>query len=175
MRDFCENKKCKTIGCFLIASPYLPEGKHLVAASVLTKNDSNIQEGYISCRNIYNIYPYDNQMRLVEISGVQLKEYMEWSAEFYNQFNEGDVTISFNPEHIYYNYDCFSWVNYQIDISKPAGDRIVNLTCSDGTPANDGDIVYPVTTDYRINNQLNGKLFAANPCKIIYSSENSEL
>lgn len=157
------------------ASPYVPEGRRLVAASALVKKDSNIQEGPIRYCDIYNIYPYNNQLRLVEISGAQLKEYMEWSAEFYNQFNQGDVTISFNPERIYYNYDCFSGVNYQIDISKPAGDRIVNLTYSDGTLVNDSDIVYLATTDYRVNNHLNSELFVDNPCKIIYSSENSEL
>ncbi|CAM3070955.1 5'-nucleotidase C-terminal domain-containing protein [Streptobacillus felis] len=45
---------------------------------------------------------------------------------FYNQLEEDDLTISFNPKVRGYNYDMFSGIDYKVDITKPAGQRIIN-------------------------------------------------
>jgi 2',3'-cyclic-nucleotide 2'-phosphodiesterase/3'-nucleotidase len=52
---------------------------------------------------------------------------MEWSASYYNGWKEGDVTISFNPDIRGYNYDMFSGMTYEINLSKPAGERVENI------------------------------------------------
>lgn len=158
------------------ASQEVPDnGGHLVSAASLTKPDSNAQEGSIRYCDVYDIYQYNNQMIVLQMTGEQLKEYMEWSAAFYNQFEDGDTTISFDPDRVYYTFDAFSGVNYQIDISQPEGSRIVNLTYSDGTSVGDDDVIYLATTDYRVTNNLNGDIFADNPCEQIYTSANTEV
>ena len=63
----------------------------------------------------------------VNITGANLKKYMEWSASYYNTYKPGDVTISFNPEIRGYNYDMFSGVTYDINISKEPESRIEKL------------------------------------------------
>jgi len=52
---------------------------------------------------------------------------MEWSASYYNTYAPGDINISFNPNIRGYNYDLFQGVDYKIDITKPVGQRIVDL------------------------------------------------
>ena len=48
----------------------------------------------------------------------------------------------------------FAGVNYEVDISKPVGERIVNLTWPDGTPVKDDDSFESAVNNYRANTQL---------------------
>ncbi|HFL3828618.1 TPA: 5'-nucleotidase C-terminal domain-containing protein, partial [Clostridioides difficile] len=98
-----------------------------ISSVALFKPTSNIKKGEITYSSIFDIYKYPNTLVGVEITGKELKDYMEWSAAYYNTYKPGDVTISFNPEIRAYNYDVFAGLDYQIDISKPAGERIKNL------------------------------------------------
>lgn len=156
------------------AQPHVPEGKKLVASCALTKQDANLQSGPIRMCDINNIYQFNNTLYLLKMSGAQLKDYMEWSAGFYNQYQDGDVTISFSSNRPYYNFDTFTGLNYEINIANEVGSRIENLTYSDGTPVDDQDEVYLATTDYRTNTILNTELFKDNPCEIIYDSTNEQ-
>jgi len=99
-----------------------------IAAAALFKSGSNLPKGDINFANVFDIYKYANKLVGVEVTGKELKDYMEWSASYYNTYRPGDVTISFNPEIRGYNYDMFTGVEYKIDIAKPAGERIVDLT-----------------------------------------------
>ena len=78
---------------------------------------------------------------------------MEWSAEFYNQWKPGDINISFNPERPHYKYDTFSGVEYEIDISKNEGERIVSLT-RHGKKVLDEDVFTLVVNSYRYTSAL---------------------
>ena len=49
---------------------------------------------------------------------------MEWAAACWNQWKEGDVSISFNPQKPGYLHDHFIGLNYEVNLSKPAGERI---------------------------------------------------
>jgi 2',3'-cyclic-nucleotide 2'-phosphodiesterase/3'-nucleotidase/5'-nucleotidase len=53
-----------------------------------------------------------------------------------------------------YNYDMFSGVKYNIDISKEPGNRIVNLTRMDGPSIGDSDELYMTVNNYRAGTQL---------------------
>ncbi|HKL41694.1 MAG TPA: 5'-nucleotidase C-terminal domain-containing protein [Clostridia bacterium] len=119
-----------------------------VSAAALFKPSSNIKEGDITYSDIFDIYKYPNTLYAVEVSGAELKDYMEWSASYFNTYEEGDLTISFNPDIRGYNYDMFAGVDYQIDISKPAGERIVNLTMN-GEPITDDQTIKLTVNNYR--------------------------
>lgn len=125
-----------------------------VSASAAFRSDANIKEGPIKRSDISLIYRYDNTLYVLEITGKQLKKYMEWSASYYNQYQPGDLTISFNQKIPGYNYDMFKGVYYEIDVSKPVGQRIVNLRKIDGTPIQDNDLLTLAVNNYRANTQL---------------------
>lgn len=126
-----------------------------VSAAAAFSTTANIKEGDITRAGTSQIYKYDNTLYKVEVTGKQLKQYMEWSASYYNTFKPGDLTISFNPNIRSYNYDMFSGVKYDVDISKEPGSRIVNLTRMDGTPIKDDDVLTLAVNNYRFNTQLN--------------------
>lgn len=125
-----------------------------VSAAALFVMDANLKPGDIHKSDSSLVYKYDNTLYKMKMTGAQLKKFMEWSASYFNQYQPGDLTISFSPDIRAYNYDMFAGVNYEIDISKPAGERIVNLTWPDGTPVKDDESFIIAVNNYRCNSQL---------------------
>jgi len=99
-----------------------------VSSAALFNFGSNLKEGVFKKKDVAFIYKYDNTLMGVNITGENLLKYMEWSASYYNTYEEGDLTVSFNPDVRGYNYDMFSGINYEVNISMPAGKRIENVT-----------------------------------------------
>ena len=98
-----------------------------VSSAALFNFGSNLKEGDFKKKDVAFIYKYPNTLVGVNITGANLKEYMEWSAGYYNTYEDGDLTVSFNPEVRGYNYDMFSGPTYEIDITKDSGDRVQNI------------------------------------------------
>ena len=124
-----------------------------VSAAALFKNTSDLPEGELNYGNIFDIYKFDNTLYRVAVTGAELKAYMEWSAECYNQWKEGDINISFDPEYPDYLYDMFAGVEYEIDLSKPKGERIVNVTFK-GEPLADDQTLTLAVNNYRYSSAL---------------------
>ena len=125
-----------------------------VSAAALFADNANMKEGDIRKCDMSLIYKFGNTLYKLEMTGAQLKKYMEWSASYYNTFQEGDLTISFNPEMPGYLYDMFSGVTYDINISKEPGSRIENLKRMDGTEIMDDDVLTIAVNNYRATTQL---------------------
>lgn len=104
----------------------LSSGADVTAAS-LFQNTSDLPTGDITFRDVMGIYKYDNVLYRVSVTGKELREYMEWSAGCYNQWVPGDINISFDPEVPDYLQDFFAGVEYEINLSKPKGERIENV------------------------------------------------
>ena len=75
-----------------------------------------------------SIYTYQNSLYKLQMNGLQLRKFMEWSAAFFKTWEPQDVTIAFDSSVRYYLYDAFAGVKYDLDISKEPGNRIRNLT-----------------------------------------------
>lgn len=155
--------------------PYIPEGAKNVTSAALFSNSANIKEGEIKKSDVVKIYKFDNTLYTLKVNGEQLKRYMEWSASYYNQYKEGDLTISFNPEMRGYLYDMFAGVKYDINISKPAGERIENLTYEDGSKVNPSDVIYLTANDYRTSTKLLGDLYKDENVEVIHKSADTEI
>ncbi|MDD7218907.1 MAG: 5'-nucleotidase C-terminal domain-containing protein [Clostridia bacterium] len=125
-----------------------------ISACCLFTDDENLDSGDIEKRDISSIFKYTDTLYKIEMTGAQLRKWMEWSASYYNTFKDGDLTISFNPEMRGYNYDMFSGIKYEINISKEPGHRIENLTRMDGTEIKDDDVFVVAVNNYRANAQL---------------------
>jgi len=121
-----------------------------ISAAALFQNKTDLKAGPITYANLFDIYKYPNTLKVVEVTGKELKDYMEWSARYYNTFKPGDVTISFDPNIRGYLYDMFQGVEYKIDISKPVGERIVDLKFK-GEPVKPDDKFKLALNDYRLS------------------------
>ena len=125
-----------------------------ISAAGIFNVNSNLNVGDFKKKDVAFIYQYTNTLMGVNMTGENILKYMEWSANYYNQTKPGDLTISFDPNVRGYNYDMFSGVSYKIDISKPAGERIVDVKI-DGKP-----IVLDKTYKVAINNYRFGTLLS---------------
>ncbi|MGH7531391.1 MAG: 5'-nucleotidase C-terminal domain-containing protein [Gemmatimonadales bacterium] len=81
--------------------------------------------GGVSLRQVAGVYPYENTLRAVRISGRQLREYLEQSARYFHRYAAGRPII--NDSVPGYNFDVISGVVYTIDLSRPVGQRIRGL------------------------------------------------
>lgn len=125
-----------------------------VSAAAAFNSAANMLEGDIKKSDTSLIYKYDNTLYKLQMTGSQLKKYMEWSASYYNTYKDGDLTVSFNENIRGYNYDMFSGVKYDVDISKEPGNRITNLTWMNGTAVKDNETFEIAVNNYRANSQL---------------------
>lgn len=130
------------------------EAKATVSAAAVFSYEANIQEGDIKKCDASLIYKYDNTIYKLKMTGKQLKQYMEWSASYFDTYKKGDLTIGFNDEMPAYLFDIFAGVKYDINISKEPGNRIENLTRVDGTKIKDSDEIIISVNNYRANSQL---------------------
>ncbi|CAH2215073.1 bifunctional metallophosphatase/5'-nucleotidase [Tepidibacter aestuarii] len=106
--------------------------------SISIDNDkARLDIGDIKKKDIAYNYQYTGgEVTVYEVTGKDLKDYMEWAAGYFNTLKEGDVTISFNPKRRASKYstnDIFGGVTYKIDLTKEMGNRIVDLKLENGT------------------------------------------
>lgn len=126
-----------------------------VSSAALFNIDANLEPGKIKKSDTSLIYKYGNTLYKVQMTGKQLKKYMEWSANYYNTYNPKDLTISFNENVRGFNYDMFSGVDYQIDISEKPGNRIKNLKWTKtGKEVKDDEVFVIAVNNYRVNTHL---------------------
>ena len=70
------------------------------------------------------------------MTGKQLKDYMEWSADYFDTIRTGDTEYHYNPERSngkYVTFDIFGGVKYKIDLRNEKGNKITNLMLVNGT------------------------------------------
>ena len=124
-----------------------------VAGCSLFNDTGDLPEGDINYGNIFNIYKYGDTLCTVDVTGKELKNYMEWTAGYYNQWEPGDINISFDPEYPSYMYDMFAGIDYEIDLSRPKGERIKNVMFR-GEPLEDDRILKLAVNHYRYESGL---------------------
>jgi 5''-nucleotidase/2'',3''-cyclic phosphodiesterase and related esterases len=141
-----------------------------VSLAALFDSSSNLTKGSFHKRDGVKVYKYDNTLMAVRVTGKQLKAIMEQQAgNFFNTEKPGDVTISFNPAIRLYNYDMFAGVNYEINISKPAGSRIENVTYK-GAPLADDQVLTLALNNYRYGGLSKAGLISSRPDDLVYNS-----
>ena len=138
--------------------------QHYSGADVVTfsfdHQKARMNKGDIKKKDIIFNYRYaGGDVTVYELTGKQLKEYMEWSANYFDTIQPGDTEYRYNAERKkskYVTYDIFGGVNYKIDLRNPQGSKIVNLTLADGRPVTDDMKLKVGMNSYRFA-QLNGK------------------
>lgn len=138
--------------------------QHYSGADVVTfsfdHQKARMDKGDIKKKDIIFNYRYaGGDVTVYELTGKQLKEYMEWSANYFDTIQPGDTEYRYNAERKkskYVTYDIFGGVNYKIDLRNLQGSKIVGLILADGKPVTDDMKLKVGMNSYRFA-QLNGK------------------
>ncbi len=96
-----------------------------LASTAAFSLDAALDSGTITAARLQALYPYDNTLRAVRISGRQLRDYLEHSARYYR--TAGDGTPSIDPTVPGYNFDIVAGADYTLDLSRPVGQRVTRL------------------------------------------------
>ena len=97
-----------------------------------------VPKGVIEFQDLVSIYKFENQLYVVEMTGKQIKDYLEYSYK--NWVNKSGPS---------YNWDSADGIRYEVSKSAPDGERVKILSMNDGKPF-DLDKTYKVAmTSYR--------------------------
>jgi 2',3'-cyclic-nucleotide 2'-phosphodiesterase (5'-nucleotidase family) len=96
-----------------------------LASTAAFSLDASLDSGAITAARLQALYPYDNTLRVVRITGRQLRDYLEHSARYYRTSADGTPTI--DPTVPGYNFDIVAGADYTLDLSRPVGQRVTRL------------------------------------------------
>ena len=122
--------------------------------SALSLFDSTIGfKKNVSIRDVLINYPYPNTLMVLKVRGDKLKEAIEKAATYF-VIDNGKVKISDGflvPKVQNYNYDTFGGFDYEIDLSRNFGDRVVSMK-KDGKSIDLDKYYNVVMNNYRATN-----------------------
>jgi len=154
------------------------------------KMDGRVREGEMAYNDLFTIYPYENQLFVVEMTGKQIRDYLEESYDSWiNTIVVGsgpDGRVLTSPEHLLKmeqtrdkttgkmrwrltqwssNLDSASGINYTVCVTMPRGARVKIHSFAGGAPFRE-DATYKVAmTSYRASGGggLLGRVSVTNP------------
>ncbi len=118
-------------------------------------------DGTLYVRDMFNLYVYENFLYTMTLTGQQIKDFLEYSYQYWFDTMPNEETPHCIPERQgrqtdirqpqqhamtatrYYNYDSAAGINYVVDVSQPAGNRVSISCMSDGRAFNP-DATYTV-------------------------------
>jgi 2',3'-cyclic-nucleotide 2'-phosphodiesterase / 3'-nucleotidase / 5'-nucleotidase len=119
-----------------------------LAASAAFSLDARLDSGTITVADIAKLYPYENTLRAVRITGAQLRAYLEHSARYWQTWTPDMRGPLVNPSVPGFNNDLVVGADYVVDLSRPVGQRITTLSVA-GHAVRDADTYTIALNSYR--------------------------
>ena len=123
-----------------------------------------VKEGTLVYNDLFTIYPYENQLFVVKMTGKEIKDYLEFSYDSWIN------TIDSEDDHVLkivnaadprtgqsrwsfvnrsYNFDSAAGLIYKVDVTKPVGQRVLIESLADGTSFDEASEYNVAMTSYR--------------------------
>lgn len=124
-------------------------GAELSFASVFT-TEARFEAGNITVERLVALYPYENTLRALKLSGAQIRAHLEHTNRYWvvERAADGSFSVRNDPSIPGYNYDVLQGLDYTVDLAQPVGRRIVKLE-RDGRPVADTDTFTVALNSYR--------------------------
>lgn len=102
-----------------------------ISNTALFDNQSPGFKQQITMRDIVSNYVYPNTLKVIRVTGQDIKDALEQSASYFDTYKGGEIKLNptfVHPKPQHYNYDMWEGINYKINISKSIGSRIEKIT-----------------------------------------------
>lgn len=100
---------------------------------------TDVAPGDVAIKNVADLYLYPNTVRAVQITGAQVKDWLERSVGIFNQMEPGKADQPLiNAGFPSYNFDVIDGVTYKVDLTQPSKyDKDGNLLDADANRITD--------------------------------------
>lgn len=126
--------------------------------------DASINEGDIYVSDMFNLYKYENQLYVMMLSGEEIRKHLEMSYDLWvNTMKSPNDNIMLMEEstrkgesrwhfkNLTFNFDSAAGIDYEVDVTRPDGDKVHILRMSDGKPFDEQKKYKVVMNSYRGN------------------------
>ena len=132
-------------------------------AAPLTFN-GRVQSGIIRYNDLFTIYPYENQLFVVKMTGAEIKDYLEHSYDkWINTMAKADDRLlkiedrddartqqqRWSFVNRSYNFDSAAGLIYTVDVTKPFGERVAIASLASGAAFDPAREYNVAMTSYR--------------------------
>ena len=126
-------------------------GRADVSLAPMYNTKLSIAPGPITVRNAYTLYPFENTVRVIELTGEDLKAALEYGAGTCPgyDFGRSDQPAAAGIFQGF-NFDVAEGVTYAVDLTRPTGQRIRNLAWR-GRPLAPEKHLRVAVSNYRMN------------------------
>ena len=155
--------------------------------------DTSIKAGDVYMSDMFNLYRYENQIYVLRMTGEEVRKHLEMSYDLWvntmespddhimklNQYAQEDQQ-RFGFMNLAFNFDSAAGIDYEVDVTKPDGQKVHILRMSNGEPFDEKKWYKVTMNSYRGNG--GGELLTRGagiphdsiPGRIIYQSEKDQ-
>ncbi len=152
----------------LVQRVQMDAGKADVSMAAVFNPQARVARGPVTVRDIAGLYIYENTLVVLEVTGQQLKDALEHSARYFKPYTPGARPADLVDEKIPgYNFDIAEGVQYDLDLTKPFGERIRNLSFK-GRAVAPAQKFRLATNNYRVNGGGGYTMYKSAP--VVYRS-----
>ena len=126
--------------------------------------DAKISAGDVYVSDMFNLYKYENQIYVMTLTGEEIRKHLEMSYDLWvntmtspddhimllNDDTKGDLQ-RFGFKNMTFNFDSAAGIDYEVDVTKPDGQKVRILRMSNGEPFDEQKTYKVALNSYRGN------------------------
>ncbi|MBR6964564.1 MAG: 5'-nucleotidase C-terminal domain-containing protein [Prevotella sp.] len=126
--------------------------------------DTSIEAGEVRVGDMFNLYRYENQICVLRMTGEEVRKHLELSYDrWVNTMKSPDDHIMllndnaredqqrFGFKNLAFNFDSAAGIDYEVDVTKPDGQKVRILRMTDGRPFDEHQWYRVAMNSYRAN------------------------
>ncbi len=155
--------------------------------------NTEIKPGPIYMSDMFKLYRFENQIYTLRMTGREVRQHLEMSYDLWvntmqspddhimllnDSVKEDQQRLGF--KNLTFNFDSAAGIDYEVDVTKPDGEKVRILQFSDGRPFNEDEWYRVAMNSYRGNgggellSKGAGIPFDSIPSRIIYMSQRDQ-
>ena len=126
--------------------------------------NTSIKAGDVFVSDMFNLYRFENQLYVLRMTGEEVRKYLEMSYDLWvNTMNSPDDHIMllndgstddkqrYMFKNLAFNFDSAAGIDYEVDVTKPNGQKVHILRMSNGEPFDEHKMYRVALNSYRGN------------------------
>ena len=144
--------------------PHCENGRVRYASKTYENLDATIKAGDVTQADMFKLYRFENLMFMLRMTGEEIRKHLEFSYDRWcnTMTSPEDHALRLNDaskedqqqigfQHYTFNFDSAAGIDYEVDLTKPDGQKVRILKMSNGQPFDEKKWYKVVMNSYRAN------------------------